>query len=70
MFQQVFDLVDRYDLYGQVAYPKQHLRAQIPAIYRCADPAARPVCEPDAHRTVRAHPAGGRDVRHADGGHR
>ena len=36
VFQQVFDLVDRYDLYGQVAYPKQHRRAQIPAIYRWA----------------------------------
>jgi len=36
VFQQVFDLVDRYDLYGKVAYPKQHRRAQIPAIYRWA----------------------------------
>ncbi len=36
VFQQVFDLVDRYDLYGQVAYPKQHRRDQIPAIYRWA----------------------------------
>ena len=32
----MFDLVDRYDLYGQVAYPKQHRRDQIPAIYRWA----------------------------------
>ncbi len=36
VFQQVFDLVDRYDLYGKVAYPKQHQRAQIPAVYRWA----------------------------------
>ncbi len=36
VFQQIFDLVDRYDLYGQVAYPKQHRREQIPAIYRWA----------------------------------
>ena len=36
VFQQVFDLVDRYDLYGQVAYPKQHRREQIPAFYRWA----------------------------------
>jgi len=36
VFQQVFDLVDRYNLYGQVAYPKQHRRDQIPAIYRWA----------------------------------
>ncbi len=36
VFQQVFDLVDRYDLYGRVAYPKQHRRDQIPAIYRWA----------------------------------
>ena len=36
VFQQVFDLVDRYDLYGRVAYPKQHRRDQIPTIYRWA----------------------------------
>ncbi len=30
VFQQVFELVDRFDLYGQVAYPKQHSRDQIP----------------------------------------
>jgi sucrose-phosphate synthase len=36
VFQQVFDLVDRFDLYGKVAYPKQHRRAQIPALYRWA----------------------------------
>ncbi len=36
VFQQVFDLIDRFDLYGQVAYPKQHRRDQIPAIYRWA----------------------------------
>ena len=36
VLQQVFELVDRYDLYGRVAYPKQHQRSQIPAIYRWA----------------------------------
>ncbi|MGB1021200.1 MAG: glycosyltransferase, partial [Synechococcus sp.] len=36
VFQQVFDLVDRYDLYGSVAYPKQHRRSQVPAFYRWA----------------------------------
>jgi sucrose-phosphate synthase len=36
VFQQVFELVDRFDLYGKVAYPKQHQRAQIPQIYRWA----------------------------------
>jgi sucrose-phosphate synthase len=36
VFQQLFELVDRFDLYGAVAYPKQHLRHQIPAIYRWA----------------------------------
>ena len=36
VFQQVFELVDRFDLYGQVAYPKQHERHQIPVIYRWA----------------------------------
>ncbi len=36
VFQQVFDLVDRYNLYGHIAYPKQHRRDQIPVIYRWA----------------------------------
>ncbi len=36
LFHQVFDLVDHYDLYGSVAYPKQHRREQIPVIYRWA----------------------------------
>jgi sucrose-phosphate synthase len=36
VLQQVFELVDRHDLYGRVAYPKQHQRSQIPAIYRWA----------------------------------
>ena len=36
VFQQIFELVDRYDLYGSVAYPKQHRRDQVPAIYRWA----------------------------------
>ena len=35
-FQQIFELVDRFDLYGKVAYPKQHRGEQIPAIYRWA----------------------------------
>jgi len=36
LFQQIFELVDRFDLYGRVAYPKQHRGQQIPAIYRWA----------------------------------
>ncbi len=36
VFQQVFERVDRFDLYGQIAYPKQHQRDQIPEIYRWA----------------------------------
>ncbi len=36
VFQQIFELVDKYDLYGRVAYPKQHRRDQIPSIYRWA----------------------------------
>jgi sucrose-phosphate synthase len=35
-FQQIFELVDRFDLYGRVAYPKQHRGDDIPAIYRWA----------------------------------
>jgi len=34
VFLQVFELVDKYNLYGKVAYPKQHKRDQIPSIYR------------------------------------
>ncbi|WP_269616405.1 HAD family hydrolase [Prochlorococcus marinus] len=36
VFQQVFELVDKYNLYGKVAYPKKHKREQIPSIYRWA----------------------------------
>ena len=36
LFQQVFTLVDRFDLYGRVAYPKQHCSAAVPALYRWA----------------------------------
>lgn len=36
VFQQIFELVDRFDLYGRVAYPKQHHRNQVPEIYRWA----------------------------------
>ena len=35
-FQQIFELVDRFDLYGRIAYPKQHRNDDIPAIYRWA----------------------------------
>lgn len=35
-FQQIFELVDRFDLYGRVAYPKQHGGDDIPAMYRWA----------------------------------
>jgi sucrose-phosphate synthase len=36
VFQQLFELIDRFDLYGQVAYPKRHDRAHVPALYRWA----------------------------------
>jgi len=36
VFQQIFELVDRYELYGKVAYPKKHKRDQIADIYRWA----------------------------------
>jgi sucrose-phosphate synthase len=36
VLHQLFELVDRHDLYGSVAYPKQHQRSQIPEIYRWA----------------------------------
>ena len=35
-WQQVLEAIDRQDLYGSVAYPKQHQRSQVPALYRWA----------------------------------
>ena len=36
VFQQIFEIIDKYNLYGKVAYPKKHTPDQIPAIYRWA----------------------------------
>ncbi len=36
VFQQIFEIIDRYNLYGKVAYPKKHTPDQIPSIYRWA----------------------------------
>ncbi len=36
VFQQIFEMIDKYNLYGKVAYPKKHTTNQIPAIYRWA----------------------------------
>lgn len=30
----VLKLIDKYDLYGQVAYPKHHRQSDVPDIYR------------------------------------
>lgn len=32
----VLKLVDKYDLYGQVAFPKHHRQSDVPEIYRLA----------------------------------
>lgn len=32
----VLKLVDKYDLYGQVAFPKHHKQSDVPEIYRLA----------------------------------
>ncbi|KAF2297251.1 hypothetical protein GH714_020029 [Hevea brasiliensis] len=32
----VLKLIDKYDLYGQVAYPKHHKQSEVPDIYRLA----------------------------------
>lgn len=32
----VLKLIDKYDLYGQVAYPKHHKQYDVPEIYRFA----------------------------------
>ena len=36
VFQDIFEIVDKYNLYGKVAYPKRHEPSQIPSIYRWA----------------------------------
>ena len=36
VFQQIFEIIDRYNLYGKVAYPKKHTPDQIASIYRWA----------------------------------
>lgn len=30
----ILKLIDKYDLYGQVAYPKHHKQSDVPDIYR------------------------------------
>lgn len=32
----ILKLIDKYDLYGQVAYPKHHNQHDVPEIYRLA----------------------------------
>jgi sucrose-phosphate synthase len=32
----ILKLIDKYDLYGLVAYPKHHKQADVPNIYRLA----------------------------------
>jgi len=36
VLSEIFHLVDRYDLYGSVAYPKQHDPDEVPEFYRLA----------------------------------
>jgi len=36
VFHNIFETIDKYNLYGKVAYPKKHLPSQIPALYRWA----------------------------------
>jgi len=36
IWQQLLKLIDEYDLYGHVAYPKHHTLEQVPAIYQWA----------------------------------
>ncbi|WP_199332944.1 HAD-IIB family hydrolase [Nostoc sp. FACHB-190] len=34
VFSEIFQLIDRYDLYGHVAYPKHHVSDDVPDLYR------------------------------------
>lgn len=32
----ILKLIDKYDMYGQVSYPKHHKQSEVPEIYRLA----------------------------------
>ncbi|MES1926828.1 HAD-IIB family hydrolase [Salinisphaera sp. T31B1] len=34
--REILALIDRYDLYGKIAYPKQHVEADVPGVYAWA----------------------------------
>ena len=36
VFHNIFEMIDKYNLYGKVAYPKKHSPTQIPSLYRWA----------------------------------
>ncbi len=36
VFQKIFEMIDKYNLYGKVAYPKKHSPENIPSLYRWA----------------------------------
>ena len=36
VFQKIFEMIDKYNLYGKVAYPKKHSPTNIPSLYRWA----------------------------------
>ena len=36
VFHNIFEMIDKYNLYGKVAYPKKHSPSNIPALYRWA----------------------------------
>ncbi len=36
VFHKIFEMIDKYNLYGKVAYPKKHSPANIPSLYRWA----------------------------------
>lgn len=36
MLTSILKMIDKYDLYGQVAYPKHHKQSDVPEIYRLA----------------------------------
>ncbi len=36
VFHKIFEMIDKYNLYGKVAYPKKHLPSHVPSLYRWA----------------------------------
>ncbi len=69
VIENVIYLIDKYDLYGKVAYPKNHVPSDVPDLYRWRCQGARCVRQSGTDRAVWLDVAGGRGDRLADRRH-